>query len=127
MTSVRPAGLDPQIVQVRVVTDQDRGDRLGLILPGLGVGGQDLLARAQGRDRHRLPRRQQDQRPRRERLPARRRTRPSAALTIAAVTADAAARAAPGTAAPGTAARVTAAGRRSRLLTAIRHAAGKRP
>ena len=41
-------GLDSEVVEVGVVADQDGGDRLGLGPAGLGVGGQDLLARPQG-------------------------------------------------------------------------------
>ena len=33
-----------QVVAVTVVVDEDRGDRLGLGLPGSGVGGEDLVA-----------------------------------------------------------------------------------
>jgi hypothetical protein len=36
-------GPDLQGVQVVVVVDQDRSDGLGLVLPGLDIGGQDLL------------------------------------------------------------------------------------
>lgn len=37
-------GLDYQVVQVRVVVEEDGGDRLGLGFAGLGVGGEDLVA-----------------------------------------------------------------------------------
>src|SRR6202522_1069935 len=38
------AGLDGEVVQVGVVGDQDRGDRLGAGPAGFGVGGEDLVA-----------------------------------------------------------------------------------
>jgi hypothetical protein len=45
-------GGDAQVVQVAVMADQDRGDRLGAGLARLGVGGQDLVALAELADRH---------------------------------------------------------------------------
>src|SRR5437763_111800 len=45
------AGTYPQVVQVGVVVDQDGGDRFGLVLTCLGVGGEDLFALGQLADR----------------------------------------------------------------------------
>jgi hypothetical protein len=42
------AGLDGEVVQVGVVADHDGGNRLGLVLAGLGAGGEDLVAGVQG-------------------------------------------------------------------------------
>ena len=44
-------GFDGEVVQVGVVVDFDCGDGLGLVLAGLGVGGEDLVARLEGGDR----------------------------------------------------------------------------
>ena len=64
------SGLDGEVVEVGVVVDQDGGDGLGLVLAGLGVGGQDLVSRLELADRDRLARGEQDQRAGGERVPA---------------------------------------------------------
>ena len=64
------AGLDGEVVEVGVVVDQDGGDGLGLVLAGLGVGGQDLVAGLEGGDRDGLAGGEQDQGGGGEGLPA---------------------------------------------------------
>ena len=44
------ADLDGEVIQVGVVVDHDCGDGFGLGFSGLGVGGQDLVARRQAGD-----------------------------------------------------------------------------
>jgi len=54
------ARFDGEVVQVGVVVNLDGADRLGLVLAGLGVGGQDLVAGLEGGDRGGLAAGQQD-------------------------------------------------------------------
>jgi hypothetical protein len=52
--------LDGQVVEIGVVVDFDGGDGLWLVLAGLGVGGEDLVARLEGGDRGGLAAGEQD-------------------------------------------------------------------
>jgi hypothetical protein len=68
------AGFHGQVVEVRVVVQEDGGDGLGLVFPRLGVGCLDLVADLEAGDRGGLPVRQQDPGRRRERVTAFRRS-----------------------------------------------------
>lgn len=66
-----PSALDCQVVAVCVVVDHHCGDRFGLGLTGLRIGGQDLVAGCEAGDGHGYPAGQQDLGAGGERRPAR--------------------------------------------------------